>query len=666
MERKSTTEEILYRSEKFISGDDEDGIIAHYVNVRLTCPIEDEHCVGGDVTHVWPIPLKDHCPLYHVRNFRGQIVEHELAGLTIQKNKVLMSTDHSHVRFVIKGEKIECDQTFLTTNYQDLMVRKTMIKGVMDRELVTRQLPKDELKLSTFITNRDDYVYHTITRTLQREFSSILSDECKVNLRKTKTEHFLERQLPGLHMYRLGGSNYLTAAGEVAYFYKCRPRLVAAIRADTCYDALPVEIAKENSTLTTYFQADGQEAVVPNFYVEPLAHRLTSVAKKVPCLSKFFARYQDIFGQWFAVTPNLATTEPPGKLDLKTLNKRVSFSAASDVDLSRGGVYDPDAVDDLITYLEGNRRQDVVLHQIADQVGDLSPGQYITPRLMFPPHTLPGGSWHTFILGKLWGAIRGLGEIFSSIFGLLIVGLLVWYVVKVLMNCSYIHSVHGCSAQLAWSFCTEVFFTRIYRREQGLVSERSDNDPSSGPRSNIRNRIFNFGNIFASKQNDNNESGDPDDSIPMPMQPIRRSQSVSQLRKHTDSTNPSHFQSQLDRALAAFQPYPPGMSGSPPPQDYVNDPMVGSPLETTRTKLSTPVTTSEVARDGIEIPPLPVQVGQAAGPFGPATRVKRTPNRIAFTPIPTPRSETPPAVPARDPVINTRSLSGDQPSLPSR
>ena len=55
-----------------------------------------------------------------------------------------------------------------------------------------------------------------------------------------------------------------------------------------------------------------------------------------------------------------------GKLDLETIRKRVSFSMSSDVDLSRGGVYDPDAVDDLITWLEGNRRQDVVIHQIAD------------------------------------------------------------------------------------------------------------------------------------------------------------------------------------------------------------------------------------------------------------------------------------------------------------
>ena len=37
------TEEVLYRDEKFISRDDEDGVIAHYDNVRLSCPIEDKH-----------------------------------------------------------------------------------------------------------------------------------------------------------------------------------------------------------------------------------------------------------------------------------------------------------------------------------------------------------------------------------------------------------------------------------------------------------------------------------------------------------------------------------------------------------------------------------------------------------------------------------------------
>ena len=95
------TKEILYRNEKFISRDDEDGVIAHYDNIRVSCPIEDKHCVGGDVAYVWRIPLKTHCPLYHVRNFKGQLIKYELPGLTIKTHKVVMSTDHSHVRFVI-------------------------------------------------------------------------------------------------------------------------------------------------------------------------------------------------------------------------------------------------------------------------------------------------------------------------------------------------------------------------------------------------------------------------------------------------------------------------------------------------------------------------------------------------------------------------------------
>ena len=48
------------------------------------------------------------------------------------------------------------------------------------------------------------------------------------------------------------------------------------------------------------------------------------------------------------------------------------------------------------------------------------------------------------------------------------------------MNCGYIHSAHGCSQHLAWSFCTEVLFTHYYRKMQR--KQQSDNDPSGHPR----------------------------------------------------------------------------------------------------------------------------------------------------------------------------------------
>ena len=110
-----------------------------------------------------------------------------------------MSTDNSHVGFVIKGTKTECGQEFLVTNYPDLLIRDTIVEGAPAGNLITCELPKDELKLSNFITNRDYFIYHEISRNLRCKFASVLHDECQENLRKTKSEHFLDPEMPNFH-----------------------------------------------------------------------------------------------------------------------------------------------------------------------------------------------------------------------------------------------------------------------------------------------------------------------------------------------------------------------------------------------------------------------------------------------------------------------------------
>ena len=151
------------------------------------------------------------------------MIRYDLPGLTIKTHKVVMSTNRSHVHFVIKGTRTVCSQNFLVTNYPDLLIRDTVVNDMPGRELISRELPKDELKLSNFITYRDDSIYHEISRNLRREFASVLHDDCKENLHKTRSEHYLDHEMPNFRTYRLGASNYLTASGEVAYFYKCRP-----------------------------------------------------------------------------------------------------------------------------------------------------------------------------------------------------------------------------------------------------------------------------------------------------------------------------------------------------------------------------------------------------------------------------------------------------------
>ena len=128
--------------------------------------------------------------------------KYDLPGLTIKTHKVVTSTDISHVCFVIKGTKTECGQNYLVTNYPDLLIRDMIVDGMPDHDLVSRELPKDELKLSNFITYRDDFIYHEISRNLCREFASVLHDECQENLRKTRSEHFLDREMANFHTYR--------------------------------------------------------------------------------------------------------------------------------------------------------------------------------------------------------------------------------------------------------------------------------------------------------------------------------------------------------------------------------------------------------------------------------------------------------------------------------
>ena len=112
-------------------------------------------------------------------------------------------------------------------------------------------------------------------------------------------------------------------------------------------------------------------------------------------------------------------------------------------------------------------------------------------------------------------------------------------------------------------------------------------------------------------------------------------------------SNNQRLRATLDRAMEVFQPYPPRMSGTPPPPAYY--PLLGLPSDSTPARPTAPVTLGEATRDEVELPTTSGIVLTAAGPMGTVTRVYRNRNRFMFTPIPTtPQSEEAPNVPFRD------------------
>ena len=464
-------EEILYRKEKIIQRHEDGEIIAFYNNIRLSCPIENKYCLTNSITYIWDIPLKEHCPLYDVKHFIGNFMIHKETVPYTGDKQVVMSTDQSHVRFIITGEKIECGRKYLTTNYDEILLREVAAKASSSSRLskrvgeVTRPVPKDEIQISNFVINRDDYLVNFINLRLIDEFSRVFYDNCKSDLQHLKADHFLDRKIPGYHTYRLGGANYITAAGEIAYFYKCKPILVSAINAKQCYDALPIDMP-DVSNLHSYQQDNGETVEVPKYFLEPLTHRITTVAKEQPCITRFFARYKDIFGKWFAITPTIEPADSPDPLEVSQITQNPDYQFPFwDKDMSKGGIYEPEAIDELILWLENNRREEVVISQLATQVGTLHAGQYISPDQLFPAYTLQGGTWHNFILGKIWGFFRGLGEFFSTLFGIFLFAKIGLYLAKTFMNCYYLYASHGRSPQLLWGFCTETFMTRQYWKD---------------------------------------------------------------------------------------------------------------------------------------------------------------------------------------------------------
>ena len=571
------TEEVLFREETFVYRKDEQ-LIAFYNNVRLNCPIEAEFCSSNSITYSWKKPTDNYCPLYHIKYFVGDMITHKPNPEYNIEKQVIMSTDQNHVRFAILGKTTECDATYYTTSYPDILVRKITNRKLGSKRIshasneVIRPIPKDEIKISNFITNRDDFIVHYIDKQLTKEFATVLYESCKESLKSLKTEHFLDRNMPGYHTYRLGGANYLTTSGEVVYYYKCKPTLVSAIAADSCYDALPIQISNKTDILN-YQQENGEEAVVPKYFLEPLTHRITLVAKMQPCISKFFARYKDIFNRWFAVTPKLDLTEAPENLDLSKLQQAKNYEfSMSKLDLSQGGIYDPADVDNLILWLENNRREDVVVSQLAHQVGTLHAGQYISPTQLFPAYTLQGGSWHSFILGKIIGFFRGLGEFFSTLFGAFVFIRIGWYVVKTLMNCRYLYGLHGLSPNILWSVCSDTYLTRsfwidkIQRAKETFMGDFKGNNTQKDQLSQNDQPGKKSFNLLTKNKLDATQDGfqypdaETQNSIPMCLEPKRDSENTSSTKfcrsdyKRPTAPHPQVNYSKLTQAAHEVDP----------------------------------------------------------------------------------------------------------------
>ena len=486
--RISVTKEVIMRRQ-------DNSLVALVGNIRLPCDESAYACIAGVSTYIWAKSAKPYCPGVVSRTVRGQIVRTSV-------DSMLLSTDASGVRLSLGPPTILCNREVLTTSHPEIFVFKLNSEnGKPKPDKFDR--PVDDTRhvhMYLHLTIREDTLYAEVTEELRKEFRRSRVDECILRSRVSKLEHFMARKFPSFDTYNMGlGSVFLTTAHEMIYRYHCNSKIVQAINARHCYDKLPVVVLDKPNNSTNFnfsvidrspgssklhfedfakdHNSNPKYLKQPEYFIEPLTHKITRFATIKPCTEGLFGGFVDIFGRWFQVTPNLYSMErEPQTIKLTDLARIDYVQHVSPIERSsRGrGIYTDESLKKMSQHLMFPGVKTALLNKITQQAAHTQPGEYITPNTIFPSYVLPGGSWQTFILGHFWAWLKKMGDATAAI--LFLYYLIKWcvFIWQVAHSFCHFYEKYGLSVLLCYSFCASQHHSKEVRDTHRKTKNESE------------------------------------------------------------------------------------------------------------------------------------------------------------------------------------------------
>ena len=427
-------------------------------NVILGCEPQDRKCTTGTATYIWD-SLDDKCPLARTRDVVTGTKARDAQG-----REVFMSTDGSLVRFVIQDAVTfpDCDGAVVsTTNYNDLYLAE-----VEQRKKFKRDVDPSQVELSSYVRNRDDYLYTHLREAVADEFRHVLQASCEENARRAKKEFFLQHVEPRLYTYLLGNGTFAISAGEVIYQYTCKRVLAKAVNKPICYRELPVRVLDNSSRLYGH-----------DLFLDPLTHQLSPDGQVVPCSSIFAPKFQNFRGQWIQPTPDLRRCEPPAAFtNPADIAKRLRDAVlTATIDPSTGGIYTDDTLRDhmrILNYAREGASIDAIIrsqtHRGRIHGVPLMPAHQLLENL---PDLTP---WHAGITGFF---VQG-GKITSILLFIYAGYVVVFSVLKAVFTCLRLKRLVGTCDACLYAFCADTFLLNALVR--GDKEERDPPSRSSG------------------------------------------------------------------------------------------------------------------------------------------------------------------------------------------
>lgn len=448
--------------------------VAQSDGLGLPCDIHKDVCITGEATVMWTADW-EFCPLAHSKDVKGVVVT-DTAG-----DKVFMSTDGSLVRLVLQYQESHCNRMVWATNYPNLF-----LAPLPHSKPFTRAVDPTAMSISTYVNNRDDYLYSYLVDQIDKELSSVLQHDCEQRIKRTKQDYFLKHAHPGIITYTLGNGTFATAAGEVLYFYQCLRVKVKALEESLCYSDLPVQRLPGE---VQRGQVIGQDRVKRDLgkngtamgkmeFMEPHTRRLLSFSVEVPCVKTFPSKYRLSAGKWITVDPHVRQAPMPRPMDAPV---EIVASLMRELDMSHGGIYDAEALEQMEVFFGMPLLKEAMMTRLSKQIQQGSYHGPIRPGDMFHqdvPHGWFGGFAADFL-----AFLTTFGDSAAILTALYVIGKAVVAIVRWVYTGKLLYNLSGCGVNLLWALCPSLYLMRNNPADHMAADSQASDD-----RANVRRR----------------------------------------------------------------------------------------------------------------------------------------------------------------------------------
>ncbi len=417
---------------------DRSGKITTYeTQTILPCSIEKEQCTITAGTYIWSKPEReDTCPYYLSRDVTGVEFRDELGTMTF------LSSDGSMVRLRLQKPISRCGGVLYPTEFDTLFLAELQhSKGIPQ---FRRALHESEMSVATYANQQDSFLYQELEEQIAESILQTQTETCQQDRERTHSDYAQraaeQQAISDGETVRIGGNQFVTAAGEVWYHYQCRPVLVRARKSLDCHSSLPVSMTTKDfeqylqqrgisvgenhdNANQLYYTRDNQ------FFMEPKTRRLVTVSSPSECAKPFAPVYQNQRGDWLAYdAPGFHIAPPPAWMD-KLVWDFSPPQTTTRHDFGDGGIYTAQQIASMDKFSQAPRAREGVAAVLTNQYQGTLTSLSSVPATGFFPELPPAPQFNKIYsyFQWIWDLIEKYGQICSVLVGTaLIVKILVW------------------------------------------------------------------------------------------------------------------------------------------------------------------------------------------------------------------------------------------------